>query len=576
MAIIFFTPLQGMRIYSTSDLNNPLIPWEISCPFTNDNNYSLQFEVSNDDLDAPPFDATVKLVHSAFGIGLPGDNLNLITDLFPVTVPHGGGSIGCNFTFVSNDGIHCCFTAQFADDTPQHNIIEVGNIRNQVMAVTDFKVVNDADSNLSFIITNNQDNPSPTLNLSIEEHVNDINGALIHPSNSDSWKPALVAPLGSGLNIIPPTITDESTETYYEIKDIGLGKFYSIKLKISPQLSTNLTPRLFHIKGAIPPKINVGSLELKVELLGSSIAYNAPDPYVNGGFQSEDVILYYPNTMDDIVIDGDITYLVPGTNYGFAARVHNNTNTDAVNTVVKFWHFPSLGAAGTFIDVQTVTVPANGFVVVLSGYDFPSDPNGDHRCAVVSIYNSQVNTGNPDNIDAIESSEVPTPYNPHSYSAWRNTGSMTLKSLHFQFKLATSHIELEHGPVDIEIQTYHINDEWYKKHEVVKADNLLKSSGKKRTVPLYMMPALRQTMEHIEIKTGIRTKHEFKITEGLFKNRFFIHPIEKQSHFEVFGDVPSHTKNGDVILVNVIAHYPQTKKTPAKSIEFLEVLHIKR
>jgi len=65
------------------------------------------------------------------------------------------------------------------------------------------------------------------------------------------------------------------------------------------------------------------------------------------------------------------TLLIPNTNYGLQAVVYNDSTIPAAGTVVGFWHFPGgVGTSGALIDQQTVTVPANGSIVVSSASPF--------------------------------------------------------------------------------------------------------------------------------------------------------------------------------------------------------------
>ena len=109
-----------------------------------------------------------------------------------------------------------------------------------------------------------------------------------------------------------------------------------------------------------------------VEAFTVATPTTAPDPYIgNGTYQSPDIILL-DSSLNPVPIGGAPggvwdTLLQPTTNYGIQAVVYNDSTVAAMDTVVRFWHFPGgVGTAGTQIDVQTVTVPANGSIVVSS------------------------------------------------------------------------------------------------------------------------------------------------------------------------------------------------------------------
>jgi len=582
MALKFGTPHQGMKLLDFS--NNQCNQWSLNWdPMNEINNlYGLQFSIQKtEDSDTV---ANINLVHSAFGIGLPGDELNITPYLMNISpLPPINNDLQCTVNFFNKKGNHCCINAQFVDNDNPPNLIEPGTTLNQIMAVTDFKVVNGdgtyvTGSDLSFIITNNQYNSSDKLKLVITEY--DINGIPITPGSDDSWKPTIEIPTYP--NLIASDTSIIGVITSYEIDGIGAGIFYSIKLHVCPK--NDLTTHLFSIQATVPvTKHYIGSIDLKVESVESTTAqpHPAPDAHVFGGCQSPDIVLYDLSNKRPMPLGGGPTgpwdtVLKPNTEYGFAAVVHNNSTTEAVNTVVRFWDFPhGLSSEGELLDVQTVTVPANDSVEVSSAHNFKSAGDGDHKCAIISIYNSQVSTSSP---DAITAGDVVDPNIniSHSCSAWRNTDSQLVGSP-FHFRLALNHKEPVYGPVKIKLQTFYVPADWYNDPEVLKTDAILKLAGVQRRIPLYMIPNLRKTMKPIALKLGIKIIKGGKVTADRIRNGFIIQPVkEKPTYFNVFGDVPSNTKNGDVILVNVIAKYPKTKKTPAKSIEFLQLLHVKR
>ena len=545
MAITFSTPQEQM-MFDNSDFTND--PWGMIWDSINayHNSYIVKFAIGSESTD-PASIVPVDLTHSAFGIGLPGDKLNIPPDLLNIHVPSGGTGYG-SFNFVNKKGNHCSISAKFN-----------GNKLNQIMAVTDFKAVNNAETTISFLVSGNA---CPNLQLSINEYeITDIR-TLAAPNKT--WNPTLIIP-----SIIVST-------TPNKLVGMEADKFYSIILNFTPQDNTT---HLYNIVGINADTLDyIGEIDIKIESANYDIA---PDAYIQGGCQSQDVVLYDLDTKLQIPWGGEPTgpwdtVLKPKTDYGFAAVIHNNSLFDAVNTVVRFWDFPhGLSSEGILLDVQTVTVPANDSVEVSSGHNFTSADDGEHKCAVVSIYNSQVSTSSPDGITAGAIDDPNLNYN-HSYTAWRNTESHYVHSP-FHFNLGLNHIEREYGPVKIKLQTYYVPLDWYNKPEVINFDNVLKSAGVQRRVPLYMIPELRKTMKSIDIKLGIRAKGIIKIEAERFRNNFKIHPVKgKPTPFEIHGDVPENTKNGDIILVNVIANYPKTKKSPAKSIEFLQVLHVKR
>jgi aspartate 1-decarboxylase len=128
--------------------------------------------------------------------------------------------------------------------------------------------------------------------------------------------------------------------------------------------------------------------------------------------------------------------------------------------------------------------------------------------------------------------------------------------------------------VEIILQTLYVPVEWNKNAEVIKTESILKSTGNQGKIPLYMLHSLREIMKPIDIKANLKSKNAVKIESGKSKNTFIIHPKEIQTQIEINGEMPKDTKNGDVVLVKITANYPKFEKTPAKSVEFLEVLHV--
>jgi hypothetical protein len=49
---------------------------------------------------------------------------------------------------------------------------------------------------------------------------------------------------------------------------------------------------------------------------------------------------------------------------------------------------------------------------------------------------------------------------------------------------------------------------------------------------------------------------------------------QENPQFEIAGQVPASAKKGDVLLVHVAARYPQVKGRAARTVEFLEFVHV--
>ncbi len=161
--------------------------------------------------------------------------------------------------------------------------------------------------------------------------------------------------------------------------------------------------------------------------------YKQQASYIFGGYHSTDIILFTPFSAHtrgaDIRMGNENTLLLSGGRYGFAAMVHNDTAYDT-STNVTFWNIPGeVGQPGTLLDLQTVTVPAGGSVIVFSSQPFIN--SGGHYGAAVSISvpDSPCQFNPTSSRDSVH---IPSPVTvpggdviPHSCSAWRNTFAIT-------------------------------------------------------------------------------------------------------------------------------------------------------
>jgi N-acetylneuraminic acid mutarotase len=122
-----------------------------------------------------------------------------------------------------------------------------------------------------------------------------------------------------------------------------------------------------------------------VEAYAVDAAAAAPDPYIgNGTYQSPDIILV--DSMNEVAPIGGApggawdTLLIPNSNYAIKCVVYNDANVAAQNTIVRFWHFPGgVGTLGALISEETLTIPANGSLVVTSSSPFPERRRWDAR-----------------------------------------------------------------------------------------------------------------------------------------------------------------------------------------------------
>jgi hypothetical protein len=103
----------------------------------------------------------------------------------------------------------------------------------------------------------------------------------------------------------------------------------------------------------------------------------------------------------------------------------------------------------------------------------------------------------------------------------------------------------------------------------------LGAGGAATKVPLFLLPSLRRLFGPAEIKSTVAEGRGGKIEHGAPGTwKFLPNEKEEEASFEVSGDVPADAQIGDIILVNVAAHYPAVKRTPARTVEFLEFVYV--
>ena len=524
-----------------------------------DADYTVYFVVQND-AAAIAHHVQIYVQHSAFGIGVPGGASGIVQPAavdVPPAGPGGPGLATVSFQFHTPPGGHGCLSAQ---------IMPNGAILSQNTDIASLPT--GATSAYSFLVSN--PNPAPeVMILTLVERL-ESGGAV--PA-AQSWQPQFVAPA--------VTTPAGSNPTAYKL-NLAAGGFYVINLQVTiPSSATQA--HVFHVTGLVSGH-DVGEVDITVRpVLGSS--WIAPDPYVHGGYQSPDVILFDPVTHLPVPLGGAPgmpwdTVLRPNTDYDLAARVYNASPTPADNTVVRFWEFPGGNSAlGILLSTTMLDVPPCSSAVVHSTKPFRSGPRGQHNCAVISIYNSLAGTCP----DALTSSQVPDPSANagHSCSAWRNTESrIIVVGTPWTLSLAQQmEGEVAPQPIDLEVQPYHVNREWLANEAVRQAQKILAESGAAAATPVYLMKSLRPTLPvaktHFKLETRGQLVELNPQPEPPLPARWRITPTaEGPTPFILAGELPAAAKPGDVVLILVTARYPETKLTPSRAVEFLEILHV--
>lgn len=555
MALSFLTHSQEMTFVDRATLS--ITPAHALLPF---HTYDVFVVIQNDDTSehTPVF---VDVTHSAFGIGLPG-GATFITPPSPVSVPpklgNTNGQATVEFQFTTPAGGHTCLSA---------TIRNTGKTISQNVDV--FGVPAGTASTLSFLVYGNATQPeSMRLDVTERSDTGPITAA-------NSWNPRIVAPAGVG-----PTSPTPAPVTL----NLGANAFDTINLRVTVPPGAVGT-HIFHVVGTVNGT-DVGEVDIRVE--ASPFAVAAPRPWITGGYHTPDIILIDPLTSLPVYnAPGTDAELRPGTNYGFQACVHNDSATEARNTVVRFWHFPGgVGSAGALLDIQTAAIPPMGTVIVTSNVPFPSAPAGEHRCAVVSLYNAMSTNCT---IDASTAALVPSWVAGESCSAWRNTDSMRIYvGVPWYIYLEASldeHIHIPNpGPVEIDVETLAVPRNFAELPELRTVRDSLIAAG----IPAQKMhkldslqPLLHHTDLGVAIASGRAQGGDVKREQAARGGTAVAAPTSTKltytkgrAPFTITGSVPASAQPGDIFMVRVKATYPEQKGTPSRVISFLQELTV--
>jgi hypothetical protein len=303
--------------------------------------------------------------------------------------------------------------------------------------------------------------------------------------------------------------------------------------------------------------------------------------YIMGGYQSPDIILTDLSTNQPIPIGGAPsgrwdTLLAPSTNYGFSANVHNDSSAPATNVVVSFWAIPGgVGTNGSSVGTpQTVTIPPHSTVTVQASAPFTSAPSGQHLCAVVSLYSPAGCA-----VNATTALQIPNPgySDTHQCSAWRNTDSMlAMPGQIFKFPLGFGRIPIpfEH-PILLTLSTVHVPVDWIRDPVINQIQTTLRSVGAVSNVPLYLRPGFERHFQAARLKTTLIAEKGSRLEERS-PGSWHLYPHREAAPvtIDITGSIPASAKVGDIILVNVIAHYPAAERHPARQVGFLEFIYV--
>ncbi|BAU53541.1 hypothetical protein [Mucilaginibacter gotjawali] len=312
--------------------------------------------------------------------------------------------------------------------------------------------------------------------------------------------------------------------------------------------------------------------------------YQQPESvYITGGYESPDIILFTPFSTTSIgtvvpVIGGD-TKVLPGVSYGFAARIHNDSEFE-VSTKVTFWTIPEgVATIGQYLDTQVATVPAGGSTIVYSSVPFVNAGGIDsHTCAAVSLFTP--GTACSFNANSLSSAtDIPRPdiNVAHSCSAWRNTDTLFVSPgapWHIILGLGRVHHFDPVAEISIAVNVRHVAADFAKNDkvlEVVRANRAIYCK-----TPPYLIPSLHEELPVTELKHEIIPVSKGRIEQHKEYGRHIVqfeNPAETE--FKISGTVPGNAKPGEIYLVQVNAHYPRNGKQPSRIVSFLEALVVK-
>jgi hypothetical protein len=145
----------------------------------------------------------------------------------------------------------------------------------------------------------------------------------------------------------------------------------------------------------------------------------------------------------------------------------------------------------------------------------------------------------------------------------------------FKFKLGGKLPFTLTKPVLIHIQSTHVPFNWNQDTRVKEVENILRFVGVSNNIPLFLLPDINGNFHSMHLKTKVTGTRGGTIEEKEAGEWHLIpHGKEKTITFEVSGEIPKDTKKGDIVLIKITAQYPRMGNRAARSMEFLEVIHI--
>ena len=182
-------------------------------------------------------------------------------------------------------------------------------------------------------------------------------------------------------------------------------------------------------------------------------------------------------------------------------------------------------------------------------------------------------------VDAATALEIPDPglANTRSCSAWRNTDSSTSHpGARFTIKLGLGKMRVRTAaPIVLKVRPTRVPVDWTQRARVRELENALRFTGVTSKVPLYLLPELYETLPLAPLQTKVTIARGGTVKEGA-SGEWHLAPQgrDEDTAFEVSGTMPASARKGDIVLVNVTASYPEFDNRAARSVQFLQVIHV--
>jgi hypothetical protein len=540
--------------------------------------YDVFAVVKNEDPVEYP-NVQINVVHTAFGIGIPGGT-SYIVEPDPIDVPpalnaNQPGLATFQFQFMAPPAGHGCLVATI--------VLTNAKLQQNLQVLTAPQGV---ASTISFLVFADP-NIDETMGLIVEQRL--LNGALVAPA--DNWPHQFVVP-----PVLSPTNQTPDKVTLHVPRG---NAYYSIGINVTIP-ATATAPHVFFVRGLVNG-VDKGSVSLQVT---PDPTFVKPAPYVIGGFESRDIVLINPQGKEVPVFGNPVheTVLSPNTDYTMRVIIHNSSPTPAVNTLVRFWEiFGGLSTQGQMLDIQTVTIPGNGSVEVTSNRKFHSGPINSHSCAIVTVYNPQSSTCNVDfptfnsvwtNWSSFMQEGCPGPM------AWRNTDArLIFIGEPWRIDLIAARPELHLlepvRPLEFKVEAVLVPHNWQTLPDVADTIQMLGTAGVQASYPAFLLPKIRNKFKKLDLDIEVKAEdvkvEELELVASEAKaggKTMLVHdPIRQFNLYDkgdkpipitVTGKLPPGVGDGDTLLIRYSARYPTSEGTPGPQIQFTEALHVMR